>query len=344
MWVDKMKPKKVSTITAKAFTLVSTKKPKLTITAIAKRMQVSRQTVLNHIKVLQEKGFLTMKRNPTIAGKKWFTLFSYTPRKTTSHLLHNKVHVHKLQIYSKLIKVPYKWNNNREFYQDIYKYNEWAIKNNKITEFYIQGIRIRVTTEKVIFFFDNLKASTVVKAKEHIFKELFSIKKWFEDLHNVTLSSNFIVTEQEIANQADQVAAIVNAAKAKGQIMGDGRFILEIYDRKKEKRAHVDLSELDELETTHFRHAEGDMDGYLKHLTDARKNHLKKQIKDWMFENPPTLSYQYKKIKAMAIRLESLDDLIAKLEEVTKKSVEASTRAAEASFVLSTKIVEAFKR
>lgn len=342
-----MKLKKVSSISEKVFTLLSTKKPKITLTEIGKRIKVSRQTVFNHVIVLINKGYLTPKRNPTIAGKKRFTLLSYTPRKekkSVNPLLHNKVHVHKLQIYSKIIKVPYKWNNNREFYQDIYKYNEWTIKNNKITEFYIQGLRTRVTTKKVIFYFTNLKASSVVMAKTHIFKELFSIKKWFEKVHRVTLSSNFFVTEQEIANQADQVAAIVNAAKTKGKITGDGRFILEIFDRKKEKRAHVDLSELDELETTHSRHAEDDMDGYLNHMTDAKKNNIKKQLKDWMFDNPPTLSYQYKKIKAMAIRIESLDDAILKLEAVTRKTVEASARAAEASFVLSEKIVEAFKR
>ncbi len=307
--------KKVSRNTHKIFTLLSRKK---NTTRISKQLNLSRVTVINHTKLLQNKGFLTENKNPTKNGKQFFTNFSYTPNNEKQ-----KIHLHKLQIYSRIVKASKKWSFKKALIQNLPKFRHWEINNNKIQEFFLEGIRVRSTPRKIVFYFTGLKAINPVIAFENTFNILFYLRDFFKRKFNVVISQNFFITEQEIASQQDQIAEIVNAAGKKGVVVADGRFVLEIFDSRREKRAHVDLSELDELETVHARHAEDDMDGYLKHLSDAKKNHLKKQLKDWMFKNPPTLSYQYKKLQSVVLRLEAQDELIKKIEATTAKTAES---------------------
>lgn len=311
--------KKVSTLTRDIFTHLSRKR---SVSETARRLKKSRQTILNHIKLLQKRGYITTEKNPTKDGNKFFTDFSYTQD--------DKIHLHKLQIYSKVNKYSHSWKNKRVTFQKLNKYHNWAIKNNEITEFSIKDIRIRATPRKLIFHFTDLKANSPLKAYENIETILFELRDYFRKTFNIELSSNFFITEQEIASKRDTIARIVNAAGQKGHISTDGRFLLEIYDHKKEKRAHVDLSDVEDFETVHARHAEDDMDSYLKHISDAKKNHLKKQVRDWLLKDPPTLSYQYRTIKGIIARIEAMDLLLKKIEDANTKTTESVYLLSEA--------------
>lgn len=316
--------KMVRTIDEKIFTLL---RKKNNITNIAKRLSKSRRTIQNHVKHLQNLGLLTIKKNATKKGIQFFHDFSYTQYNKKGKII-NKVHVHKFQVYCKIVKAKKDWVNRRESFFGLTQVKSWVWNNSSISQFYVNDVRVRVTTKKFIFFFTDLKAESIIQAKEGVFDLLFKIKDLMEKRFGVVLSSNFFVTEQEIASQADVIAQVFNSASKQKVLEADGRFVLEIFDGKGEKRAHVDVSELDEFETVHSRHAEADMSGYFKHLDDSKRNNLSKQFKDWMFRSPPTLSYQFKKLKEAAARIEAQDLVIKKVEEST-------TRISEGMFVLS---------
>ena len=281
---------------------------------------------------MQNQGLLTEKKNPTKKGKKFFHEFSYSPY-NKKNKNNNKVHVHKFQVYSKIVSCKKGWLDRREAFFDLTDVRSWVWNNSSITQFYVDSVRVRVTTKKFVFFFTDLKAGSPIEAKAPLMDLLFKIKGDMEKRFGVVLSSNFFVVEQEIASQGDVVAGVLNAAGEHKVLVADGRFVLEIFDKKREKRAHVDLSELDEFEAVHGRHADGDISGYFKHLDDAKRNNLKKQFRDWMFKSPPTLSYQFKKLKEVAARIEGQDLIIKKVEEST-------LRISESLYVLS----EAFER
>ena len=260
---------------------------------------------------------------------------SYThPNKKNNYKINSSdsevVRVHKLQVYCKVVKSSMAWSNRHEVLSVQPNYKKWKWGNNETELFFVNGVETRFTAKKIVFILTGLKGSSAVSAKKGLSELLFSLKASLEKRFSIELNPFFVITEQEIAHERDEVARIVNAAGKKGKIGLDGRFLLEIRDRKGEKRAHVDLSDLDEFETVHARHSEDDMDGYLKHFSDAKKNNLRKQFADWMFKNPPTLSYQYKVLKDLELRGIAQDELVKKIEVTTSRTTESLYTLSEA--------------
>ena len=113
--------KKITVLTAKIFTGLSKKK---SISGLSRELGKSRQTIINHVKTLLKQGLITKQKNPTKQGREFFTKFSYTHNDEKNKNNNSKVHVHKLQVYCKVVNAPKKWSKNREFIRSVGKFKD----------------------------------------------------------------------------------------------------------------------------------------------------------------------------------------------------------------------------
>jgi len=219
----------------------------------------------------------------------------------------NQIRLHDLQFTVGLLNKPKGWDKQRQTilnFKNI-KHKSWNIKNSIIQELFVEGIRVRTTTQNILVLLDDIYAGNPKEAKNRAINNLYNILPKIENIFNIKLekpnSCNIKVSRQHNALIYNEIA----------KLFLEAGISLKIYDEDGNIRLIVDDSEkLKELEAVNP----------IKSEEDSEK--VQEFLKDLIINKHYPISDISKKVSSLVMGIEILTKLTVKLGQSQHQSTE----------------------
>jgi len=235
----------------------------LTSSQIAKYRKTSRTAVFKTLNVLLNKGLV----NKIERG-----VYELTPkgRRGLANLIGftNRIRLHSLAIKVKILESKANWGLKRNNLLNLTNFNKKVSLNNTDYEILnISNVKIKTTTQSVIFYLPSFYDSTIEGATSQAMNLFFDTIPKVENLFKIKLTKdrklNMEIISQHYAKLNDALAKLYRKKGDKLFIHGEDGKVWIIADYS---------FSTDELETVHTINAKEDMETVSRFFNDLRKN------------------------------------------------------------------------